>query len=89
MKQTNTFPLEDLHGKVHEKKGRKTWTSFLECMTLHLQSVFKPGAAEAMKFYTMNMLKKPNRIPIRHFFMQVEQLNNYHETLPGNIRVDR
>ena len=31
----------------------------------------------------MNTLKKPNRVPIRQFFMRVEQLNTYLETLPG------
>jgi hypothetical protein len=46
----------------------------------HVQSVFKQNAAEAMKF---NMLKKLNRVPIWQFFMRVEQLNNYLETLPG------
>ena len=69
--QTDTIPWEDLHGKVHEKKARKTWTSFLECVTFHLQSVFKPDAAEAVKFYITNMLKKPNRVSIRQFFMRV------------------
>jgi len=62
--QTNTFPWEDLHGEVQEKKAGKTWTSFLECVTFHLQSVFNPDAAEVMKFYITNMLKNPNRVPI-------------------------
>eukprot|EP00804_Cyclotella_cryptica_P019284 CCRYP_006162-RA/>CCRYP_006162-RA protein AED:0.40 eAED:0.73 QI:0/0/0/1/0/0.5/2/139/216 len=30
----------------------------------------------------MNTLKKPNRVSIRQFFVRVEQLNNYLETLP-------
>ncbi len=40
--QTDTFPWEDLRGEVHEKKAGKTWTSFLDCMEFHLQSVFCP-----------------------------------------------
>ena len=68
---------------MHDKKAGKTWTSFLECVTFHLQSVFKPNAAEAMKFNITTTLKKPNRVPIWQFFMRVEQLNNYLETLPG------
>jgi hypothetical protein len=28
------------------------------------------------------MLKKPKRVSIRQFFVQVEQLNSYFETLP-------
>ncbi len=48
--QTNTIPQEDLHGEVYEEKAGETWTSFLECMTFHLQSVFCPNAAKAVKF---------------------------------------
>ena len=67
--QTDTIPLEDLRGEVHEEKAGKTWTSFLECITFHLQSVFFPNAAEAVMFYIMNTLKKPNRVPIWQFFV--------------------
>jgi hypothetical protein len=52
-------------------------------MTFHLQSVFKPDAAEAVKFYITNTLKKLNRVPIWQFFIWVKQLNSYLETLPG------
>ena len=81
--QTDTIPREDLRGEVHEEKAGKTWTSFLECVTFHLQSVFRPDAAEAVKFYITNTLKKPNRVPIRQFFVRVEQLNSYLENLPS------
>ncbi len=54
----------------------------MECVTFHLQSVFHPDAAEAVKFYITNTLKKPNRVPIWQFFVQVEQLNSYLENLP-------
>ena len=49
--QTDTIPREDPCGEVHEEKAGKTWTSFLECVTFHLQSVFRPNAAEVVKFY--------------------------------------
>ena len=62
--QANTIPREDLCGEVHDKKAGKIWTSFLDCMTFHLQSVFHPDAAEAVKFYITNTLKNPNRVPI-------------------------
>jgi hypothetical protein len=52
-------------------------------MTFHLQSVFKPDSAEAVKFYITNTLKKPNRVPIWQLFMHVDQLNSYLETLPS------
>ena len=81
--QTDAIPREDLRGEVHEENAGKTWTSFLECITFHLQSVFRPDAAEAVKFYITNTLKKPNRVPIRQFFVQVEQLNSYLENLPS------
>ena len=81
--QTDTIPREDLRGEVHEEKAGKTWTSFLEWVTFHLQSVFHPNAAEAVKFYITNTLKKPNRVPIWQFFVRVEQLNSYLENLPS------
>ena len=62
--QTDTICWEDLRGEVHEKKAGKAWTSFLDHMTFHLQSVSHPDAAEAVKFYITNRLKKPKRVPI-------------------------
>ena len=56
-------------------------TSFLDCMTFHLQSVFRPNPAEAVKFYITNTLKKPKRVPIWQFFVGVEQWNSYLENL--------
>ena len=67
--QTDTILREYLHGEVHEEKAGKIWTFFLECMTFNLQSVFHPSAAEAVKFYITNTLKKPNRVPVRQFFV--------------------
>ncbi len=55
----------------------------MDCMAFHLQSVFRPNAAEAVKFYIMNTLKKLNRVSIRQFFVRVEQLNSYLENLPS------
>ncbi len=81
--QTDTISREDLHGVVHEEKAGKTWASFLECITFHLQSVFCPNAAEAVKFYITNTLKKSIRVPMWQFFVQVEQLNSYLENLPS------
>ena len=41
----------------------------MECVTFHLQYGFFPDAAEAVKFYNTNTLKKPNRVPIWQFFL--------------------
>ncbi len=51
-------------------------------MRFHLQTVFCFDAGEALKYYIMNTLKKLNRVSIRQFFVQVEQLNSYLKTLP-------
>ena len=48
----------------------------------HLQTVFQFDAGEALKYYIMNTLKKPDRVLICHFFVQLEQLNSYLEMLP-------
>eukprot|EP00804_Cyclotella_cryptica_P018265 CCRYP_005976-RA/>CCRYP_005976-RA protein AED:0.46 eAED:0.82 QI:0/0/0/1/0.5/0.33/3/0/385 len=48
----------------------------------HLLQVFRHDAGEALKYYITNTLKKPNRVSIRQFFVRVEQLNSYLETLP-------
>ncbi len=40
---------------MHEEKAGKTWTSFLEFVTFHLQSLFYPNAAEAVKYYITNI----------------------------------
>ena len=45
-----------------------------------------PHEAEAMKFYITNTLKKPNRVPIWRFFVQVEQLNSYLKKLPSLLQ---
>ena len=45
-------------------------------------TVFGSDAGEALKYYITNTLKKPNRVSIRQFFVRVEQLNSYLETLP-------
>jgi len=54
----------------------------MECITIHLQQVFRHDTGEALKYYITNTLRKPHRIPIQQFLVQVEQLNSYLETLP-------
>jgi hypothetical protein len=80
--QMTKCPWEDIYGVTHDKAPTKTWDSFLECIKFHLQQVFRHDAGEALKYYITNRLRKPNRIPIRQFLVQVEQLNSYLETLP-------
>jgi hypothetical protein len=54
----------------------------MKCVTFHLQQVFRHEMGEALKYYIINLLKKPYWIPIHQFLVQVEQLNCYLKTLP-------
>eukprot|EP00804_Cyclotella_cryptica_P008126 CCRYP_004607-RC/>CCRYP_004607-RC protein AED:0.50 eAED:0.70 QI:0/0/0.33/1/0/0/3/204/214 len=69
--QGTRAPWEDIKG---------TWDSLHECITFHLLQVFRHDAGKALKYYITNTLKKPNRVSIHQFFVQVEQLNSYLET---------
>ena len=55
-------------------------------MTFYLQSVFCPNAAEVVKLYITNTLKKPKRVQIWQFFVQVEQLNSYLKNLLSSLQ---
>eukprot|EP00804_Cyclotella_cryptica_P022859 CCRYP_005058-RA/>CCRYP_005058-RA protein AED:0.39 eAED:0.90 QI:0/0/0/1/0/0/2/0/459 len=80
--QVTRAPWEDIKGVPHTETPTKTWDSFHECVMFHLLQVFRHDAGEALKYYITNTLKKPNRVSIRQFFVRVEQLNSYLETLP-------
>ncbi len=56
--------------------------SFQDCTTFHLLDMFPGNAAEQQRFYISNVLKKPQQVPVRYFFQQVEQLNSYLLPLP-------
>jgi hypothetical protein len=51
-------------------------------MTFHLLTVFQQNSGKAVEYYITNTLKKPNQVPVRQFFKQVEQLNSYLKNLP-------
>ena len=63
-------------------KPVKMWDSFMECVLFHLQLVYKNDVGETLKYYIMNTLRKPNRVPICQFLVRVDQLNSYLETPP-------
>ncbi len=44
--------------------------------------MFPSNAAKQQRFYISNVLKKPQQVPVRYFFQQVEQLNGYLSHLP-------
>jgi hypothetical protein len=56
--------------------------SFQDCIIFHLLDMFPGDAAEQQRHYISNMLKKPQRVPVRYFFQRVEQLNGYLSYLP-------
>jgi len=72
---------EDIYGVTHGKTLTKTWDSFMECVTFHLQQVFGHEAGEVLKYYITNMLRKPNWTPICQFLVRVMQLNSHLKTL--------
>ncbi|KAL3784137.1 hypothetical protein HJC23_005795 [Cyclotella cryptica] len=80
--QINCEPWTDVYGTEHPTKRPASWTSFQECVQLHLQTVFRTDAAEQERFYISNGLKKPNRVPIRDFVQRIQRLNGYVELLP-------
>jgi len=80
--QMTKCPWEDICGVTHDETPTKTWDTSMECITIHLQQVFRHDTGEALKYYIMNTLRKRNRIPICQFLVRVKQLNSYHETLP-------
>jgi hypothetical protein len=80
--QIDCDPFTDIYGVQHTEKRPRSWNSFMECVQLHLQTVFRCDAAETLRFYISNGLKKPNRVPIRDFVRRVERLNGYLSLLP-------
>ena len=80
--QLGTAPWTDLQGNKHEKEHGKDMQSFQDCITFHLLDMFHGNAAKQQCFYISNVLKKPQRVPVRYFFQQIEQLNGYLLHLP-------
>ncbi len=80
--QVGTAPWTDLQGNEHAEEREKGKQSFQDCITFHLLDMFPSNAAEQQCFYISNVLKKPQRVTVRHFFQRVEQLNGYLSYLP-------
>ena len=67
-------PWEDIYGVTHDETSTKTWDSFMECVTFHLQQLFKHDAGEALKFYIMNTLRNSNRFQFVSFSCKLNSL---------------
>ena len=87
--QVDTAPWTDLRGRVQPDARVKSYLSFMDCVTLHLQTVFSEDAAERQRYYISNTLKKPQRVPVRFFFQRLEQLNGYLSHLPSAYNSQR
>ena len=81
--QVGTASWTNLKGIEQTVVREKSRESFDDCVTFHLLTVFASDAAEQQRFYISNVLKKPARVPVRHFFQPVEQLNGYLAHLPS------
>jgi len=68
--QTEANPYQDLQGLT--RKGPRE-----DCVMFHLLTVFPNNAAEQVRYYITNMLKKTQCVSIRQFVQRVEQLNSY------------
>ena len=80
--QVGAAPWTDLQGNEHEEERGKSMESFQDCITFHLLDMFPSDAAEQQRYYISNVLKKPQRVPVRYFVQRVEQLNSYLSYLP-------
>ena len=75
----------NLNGITHVKARKKSTTSFEDCVTFHLLTIFPEDAAEQQQYYINLLLRKCNKVTIRNFISRIEQLNSYLGRLPGLI----
>ncbi len=80
--QTEADLFKDLQGVSRKGPRGLLWEKFDDCIMLHLLTVFTNNAAEQEKKYLSNMLKEPQRVPVRQFVQCIEQLNAYVAQLP-------
>ena len=83
--QMDTAPWTNVRGMEQPNAHTKSYMSFMDCVTLHLQMVFAEDAVEKERYYISNVLKKHQRIPVRYFFQRLEQLNSYLTYLPSTF----
>ncbi len=80
--QTESNPYVNLQGEAMQGPRGMLHQSFLDCVMFHLLTAFPINAAEQKKYYITNVLKKPQRVNVRQFVHQVEQLNAYIAQMP-------
>jgi hypothetical protein len=80
--QTEGDPYVNLQGDTLEGPRGILHQSLNNCMMFHLLTAFPINVAEQEKYYISNVLKKPQRVNVRQFVRQVEQLNAYIAQMP-------
>jgi hypothetical protein len=81
-KQTENNPFVNLQGVTFEGPRGMSCKLFNDCVMFHLLTAFPINAAEQEKYYSTNVLKKPQRVNIRQFVHRIEQLNGYIAQIP-------
>jgi hypothetical protein len=81
-KQTESNPYINLQGDTLQGPRGMSRQPFCDCVMFHLLTAFPINVAEQEKYYITNVLKRPQRIGIRQFVRQVEQLNAYIVQIP-------
>jgi hypothetical protein len=73
VEQMESNPFVDLQGVSQEGPRGMSHESFDECVVFHLLTLFPINAAEQEKYYTTNVLKKPQRVNIHQFIRSSER----------------
>ncbi len=81
-KQIESNPYVNLQGDTLEGPRDMSRNLFYKCVMFHLLTRFPINAAEQEKYYISSVLKKPQRVNVRQFVRQVEQLNAYVAQMP-------
>ncbi len=71
-----------VNGQVTKGWRPQTSMSFLDCLELHKLTVFSADAAKRQRFYTQQVVRKPQRATVRQHILRMGMLNDYVKHLP-------
>jgi hypothetical protein len=75
-------PWIGMNGKSNKRICMKSWISFMDCIELHKLTVFPADAAEKLRYYMQQTIKKPQRVTVHQFVSCMGVLNDYLAYLP-------
>ena len=75
-------PWIGVNGKSNPGKHLQTWKSFVDCIELHKLTVLPVDATEKQRFYIQQVVRKPQRVPVRQYMSRMGVLNDYIAHLP-------